>query len=134
MASYLPYGLRIGALKDYEGIRTMVCTGSNSKEVNIEAVSRLGYKPILRPLSDLTKEIEHDGQKFVPFEHINRVMIRQWSDSCERYIDAALDDMANIDNHILKCPFDMIQIFCKWHFDIFSLIDAGLAIDINTLP
>lgn len=24
------------------------------------------YKPILRPLSDLTKEIEHKGEKFVP--------------------------------------------------------------------
>lgn len=29
-----------------------------------------GIKPILRDLSDLTKEIEHDGEKFVPIERL----------------------------------------------------------------
>lgn len=84
-------------------------------------------KPILRPLSDLSKEIEHGGEKFVPIEKI-----------------IELDGMINISeinalgryiqNSGLKfVPFSIVEILVIWHFDIADLISKNQAIDINTL-
>ena len=32
-----------------------------------------------------------------------------------------------------ECNYFIYQKLCEWHFDIFGLIDAGLAVDINTV-
>ena len=71
LAPYLPYGLKlIGDIDnnpiDKYDISTdgWLCYITN----NGGGKGRIsGYKPILRPLSDLTKEIEINGNKFVPF-------------------------------------------------------------------
>ena len=83
-------------------------------------------KPILRPLTDLTKEIEVDGEKFVP---------SGWLD--EKYDTYAIHrQLMNIidDNRwINQCSWLLIQHFLEWHIDIYNLIPEKLAIDINTL-
>ena len=60
-------------------------------------------KPILRPLSDLTKPVLPDGK--IP-----------------------LVELAKIQNQL-----QLFQKLYEWHFDIFGLIEKGEAIDINTL-
>jgi hypothetical protein len=72
----------------------------------------------LRPLSDLTKEIELNGEKIIPIE-----VISAYSTEIELL-------------HDIKYGFISVMFWnmlLSWHFDIFGLIDAGLAIDINTV-
>lgn len=85
-------------------------------------------KPILRPLSDLVKVIECEGKYFIPYE------------------DSLLADSMDSNNDLkYLCVFEgdvtkyttisylLIKKLIKWHFDVFGLIENGLAIDINTL-
>lgn len=78
-------------------------------------------KPILRPLSDLTKEIEVNGEKFVPAEEMITHGFRNsfWYDLDEfdyRYL-YAMD----------------LEKLLEWHFDLFSLIENNLAINVNDI-
>lgn len=72
------------------------------------------HKPILRPLSDLTQVIKHNGEYFIPAQYIpfyeEDLMFNPFN---HRYISVA-------------------KLF-EWHFDVFGLIDGDLAIDINKL-
>lgn len=83
-------------------------------------------KPILRPLSDLTSEISHNDRTFVPYS----IILCQYNDQCFStnsagkilmYIDGSWRD-------VLEWPFDLVCQLISWHFDVFSLIPAGLAI------
>jgi hypothetical protein len=67
---------------------------------------------ICHPLSGLTKEIEHNGERFVPIEITG---IIDWEYGYE------------------KLPYWLIQKLFEWHFDVFGLIGSNLAIDINTI-
>ena len=83
-------------------------------------------KPILRPLSDLTKEIEHNGKKFVPIkvfaegiDYENNILM--YIQNTRRLI-MNFEHSLHVYNHLLE-----------WHFDVFSLIENNLAIDKNTV-
>lgn len=155
LAPYLPYGLKvqyIGSLDD-ENKRIesgYIKIGEIADIGNIEiryqspiiwmdfkrgyfGISIDQIKPILRPLSDLTKEIEHNGDKFIPLIRINNELQYDWKfdikDNC--FIDFGLDYKNRFDT--AELPFDVIQKFCEWHIDIFGLIPEGLAIDFNTI-
>lgn len=79
LAPYLPYG--IDAMFDGRIYGQIVGIDVSSLLYEIKVIEGfdnntpiykrwcvLDTKPILRPLSDLTKEIEHNGEKFVPIE------------------------------------------------------------------
>ena len=83
-------------------------------------------KPILRPLSDLTKEIEHNGEKFVPIVYLCNSELYGYSDL--RYMINS-----NNFNSIESLSFKSFNKIMEWHFDVFGLIEKGLAIDINTM-
>ena len=77
-------------------------------------------KPVLRPLSDLTKEINHRGDVFVPVDYF-------LGDDVDIILNAVqINDLSWI-------PYNLIKKLYSWHFDISGLIPAGLAIDVNTL-
>lgn len=83
-------------------------------------------KPILRPISDLTNEITHNGETFVPNE-------RMLSDlSVDRESILYLMKMFEVGIGY-QVEWQIIQKLHSWHFDTFGLIEAGLAIDINTI-
>lgn len=112
---YLPYGLRFeGKRKDWalfeSGIKILCPVDLDGRWEII--------KPILRPLSDLTKEIEVNGEKFVPQDKM-------------KHLD--LEWLINSDNLIMKTNYEDVLKLLEWHFDIFELIKDKLAIDINTL-
>lgn len=76
------------------------------------------FKPILHPLSDLTRQIEHNGEKFTPdwkLQHIGDKMYEGFP------------------YEVLKGRYCDVQKLLEWHFDIFGLIDKDLARDVNTL-
>ena len=88
-------------------------------------------KPILRPLSDLTKPIEHNGERFVPLEIIVAIALKEMD---IKESDAViLSRMIMYNDNIHKIPFWCIQKLIEWKFDIFNLIEKGEAIDVNTL-
>lgn len=81
-----------------------------------------GIKPILRPLSDLTKEIEINGDRFRPIEKLY---------GGDYYTKGMNDSISNYQH--LKNHYGFYSQLFEWHFDVFGLIDAGLAVDLNTL-
>jgi len=126
LAGYLPYGLK--TLTGWNNIEEII--GFKDETYFIKGGNVYAYgdiqdcKPILRPLSDLTKDIEVDGDKFEP--------IVELKSQCGIIIARELDNLVKYKNYG-DMPFWVIQKLYEWHFDIHNLIENGLAIDINTL-
>lgn len=124
LAPYLPYGLSLWHSYNKKSYPLVVHNGTVSMRggFNINEVINDNdeIKPILRPLSDLTKEVEVNGKKFVPIEGIKE---------SQRHLFFRED----IENPLEGLQYSEIQKLFEWHFDVFGLTEAGLAIDINTL-
>ncbi len=123
LAPYLPYGLQI-MNEQGTGVQTL----NNQSISHIILYNRIHkIKPILRPL-DLTKEIEHNGKRFVP--------VRYFEDNlgfCKEY-HSYIFRLKNIEYFKINyLPLIIIQKILEWHFDIFGLLDKNLAVDINTV-
>lgn len=94
-----------------------------------------GFTPILHPLSDLTKEIKHNGERFVPIKDIT-LNIDEYRDDPEKEYPNSEGYFFRLNNvwyKIDQLSYWRIQQLFEWHFDVFGLIDEDLAIDINTL-
>ena len=130
LAPYLPYGLKTkyflsDAIVLNEGqpeeLRDKLLTEDNIKFV------RNFCKPILRPLSDLTKEIEVNGEKF-------KADNKFWGFNSFKYYFNQFDKWESAFAYLnSRAPYGLVQVLFEWHFDVFGLIPQGLAIDINTL-
>lgn len=111
ICGYVPYGLKYL----YEG-NTIGDVRIQDYKTTIDSLLCLNFiiKPILRPMSDLTKEITHEGERFVPLLALDKLNCFPISntDKALRYYDK----------------------LNEWMFDYRNLISAGLAIDVNTLP
>ena len=125
LAPYLPYELKILNGKEYD-----IVNGIDNKTVislfrgHLENFTTIeNVKPILRPLSDLISliNIDFEDEKFKPID----VIIRKGG--CH----SAVALHVKIGKGTLG--FKYFDLLLQWHFDVFGLIDAGLAIDINTL-
>lgn len=137
IACYLPFDLQYKG--EYGGVSTMrkleYCrpynkeTDSFTDEIGVDGYFIQYIKPLLYPISCLTEEIEHNGERFVPIERVKDDMGNKWADVCEDWVSFLLDDIANADNIIQKCPHDMWEHFVSYHIDVFALIPAGLAVD-----
>lgn len=140
MAFSLPYGLIINVEKGVTEKtivgKVLLCSltdlranqfNCGYKHLQISGLVGMCYlsdcKPILRPLSDLTKEIEHGGEKFVPI----RLLRGHGS------IEFKCSFIFNNSISIYEVNFWIIQKLIEWHFDIAGLIEKGEAIDVNTL-
>lgn len=123
LAPYLPYGLKMR----FENItgREITLTGIHGGDGFAARISdgRYGYwldgcgfKPVLRPLSQLTQEIEHNGGRFVPYKKLG------W-ESGDMLISCVKSKTKK------DLPYrDAVKLF-EWGFDVFSLIPQGLAIE-----
>ncbi len=120
LAPYLPYELKF---KSSIGIRTL-----NLETINYwDTGYYLKLKPILRPLSDLDKEIDHNEEKFIPYDALKTIVSdEQWVKICETINEP-------IYTKVFDMPYWWVNKIYSWHFDVFGLIEEGLAIDINTL-
>lgn len=122
LAPYLPYGVKAKTKRSefiVVGAHDYTIFGDNENGEMEEYYEDV--KPILRPLSDLTKEIEHSGERFVSFEWISENL-----DYDEYSIDYYL-------NHTERLPYEIVQKLFEWHFDLFGLIEKGLAVSYNDL-
>jgi hypothetical protein len=93
------------------------------------------FRLIVHNLSYLTKEIEVNGEKFIPSVKLKDDLMREWSDT----LDSEYDEMMFWNysewetERVLQLPYVFVQKFFEWNLDVYGLIKAGLAIDINTL-
>jgi hypothetical protein len=72
----------------------------------------------LRPLSQLTTEIEVNGEKFVPIDRLEELYQQLGYDNYSYYF---------IMPYPKRLPYEIVQLLLSWHFDIFGLIDRNLA-------
>ena len=145
LAPYLPYGLKGICTEEFTGIETVYGISYYKDSSDIYLITSFDdldieyFKPILRPLSDLTKEIyyglstyvftglfeigDYDGCIF-EFEHGNIKTIK------------LLEYISKNNSHsdIDYLPHAVVSMMYEHHFDIHGLIEKGEAIDINTLP
>jgi hypothetical protein len=133
LAAYLPYGLKI---MHYNEVLTLQAISPINTRYKIgigeafQIMRRL--KPILRPLSDLNKKIIIDEKPRILINELCKIMERKFD------INTQLHQFCNlfIEQHEWCEPFDYIKFtsfFFEHHFDVFGLIDAGLAVDINNI-
>ena len=122
ISSYLPYKLKCSYIDtfgyDQIGILTSVDTDYG---IGIDHCYDKDYIPILRPLSDFTKEIEIEGKM---------IQLRYWvKRKCND--ELRIDPVVNIETW-RNISF-VNNLLLSLHFDIFGLIERGDAVDINAL-
>jgi hypothetical protein len=139
LAPYIPYRLK-GKSNQYDSIDLLLgiygtmghsltlCHRINNHNTCDYDCNVNEFKPILRPLSDLIKEIEVNGKKFVPAYrtqvHIN-----------DKYLPFTVNGRIVLENRIVTNTilYTDMQYLISLHFDVFGLIEKDLAIDINKL-
>jgi len=129
LAAYLPYGLKaVNEIRNF----TVEIKGLQTDNDVIHSLGKSPIKfikPILRNLSDLTKEIEVNGEKFCPYEKYNDDFGVH-----DDYLHEFQNEDGSFDvNDCKNLPQYVFYWLVSIHFDVFGLIPAGLAIDINTL-
>ena len=134
ICGYLPYGLRI--MRSPTNVPVVAELLDIRKDFTILGAGHIDtYRAVLRPMSDLTKEITHRGEKFVPMVELGEcanveIEVADFEFKRDKVIDVLF-------HNILSGERSSIIIFDKFHewmFDYRGLISAGLAIDVNTLP
>ncbi len=154
IAPYLPYDLKFTVTGSR--IDTLIGLSVNHVQFKLEdgsyhelldVINRVKKRPILRPLDDLSKEIENKGELFVPIDKLIEfiVPIRFKEDYTKSNYKTCCDSVRsdlksfvyaeNKEYGILSLTenlFIMGKLY-EWHFDVEGLIKQGLAIDINTL-
>jgi hypothetical protein len=142
IAPYLPYKLMVHNFlsgKQYELSVTSYIGDIQNKTESIKNVLAGISKPILRNMKDLMKEIEVNGEKFVPIEkfEIGDDSIADLTDtSTIEYNPGNIKLIASLQwiaEHnaifdLIFLPYGVIQKLFEWHFDVFGLIEKGLAI------
>lgn len=125
LAPYLPYELQLYGASDIWVMRSLgveeicIANGLHTQTLSFDDCLT-DYSPMLRPMSSLTKEVEVNGKKFIPIEEIKESQHH-------------LFFREDIENPLEGVQYLEIQKLFEWHFDVFGLIEVGLAIDINTL-
>lgn len=133
LAMSLPYGLKLFN-KNCEHKRMYEMDGLfTPNAVHCKETNRVDYfhceiMPILRPLSDLVREIEHNGEKFIPIDRLNFLYDYTKIGYLYRYTTEYLNEV-----DWQSEPFEIVKKLIEWHFDIANLIPKGEAIDLNTL-
>ncbi|MGV0847411.1 hypothetical protein ACTS9T_12695 [Empedobacter falsenii] len=148
LAPYLAYELKcclMGAKDEKENPLSFLVEGASKEFVEVWSKKTITDQwtyedvfPILRPLSDLTKEINYrfstyaftylfeigdcDGCVF-EFEHGNIKTIKSL-ENISKY---------NSYNDINYLPNAVVNMMYEYHFDVFGLIEQGLAINFNDL-
>lgn len=131
LAGYLPYGLKTINNDNSEIMQLGGLSGDTAELLQIKGLGteeeycRLSgfdeFKPILRPLSDLTNEdtIAIHGLGSIELELIN---IEEWTEELINEIQTGQ-----------KFKLSQFEYLYSKHFDIHGLIPQNLAIDKNTL-
>ena len=147
MAISLPFGLK-AIYTPFDEPDSVVEFGSSRYSMMLN--KEYNYKPILRPISDLIVEIDHNMEVFVPLYKLVDPENTEWSKlaaieynpfpkipNYSPYYKVHHDTLGEVisvnPRNILVLPFHLVCKLVEWHFDICGLIEKGEAIDVNTL-
>ena len=136
LAPYLPYGLKLKYVDRnvVQSTGIMKSISHNDCEtyptrvgINYQGEEHIWMlRPMLRPLSLLSDEIEHNGERFVPIDWLeDKYYTLSLHKECERLME---DDGHKWFNHI---SYLLASHLLEWHFDVFGLIPAGLATELS---
>lgn len=157
LAAYLPYKTKVQRNNFEKSIIELTIE-------NLQMILSNSDKLVLRPLSDLTKEIEVNSARFIPMLKLAEIGITDNEGItflCEnnfisnfgfaRYgIKILVHNELNYFNFMteeisfyyenqhgqhdsIDNQYQLFQKLLEWHFDIFGLIEKGLAVDYNTI-
>jgi hypothetical protein len=131
MAMSLPYGLKCQRKNGFLGISRIdhylykyISDSENDPQLE-------KFNLILRPISDLTKTIEHNGEKFIPIRMLENTHGIEYLKKYLREQDSPNIYGKHFNTYELK--FGALSKLIKLHFDVYSLIEKGEAIDVNSL-
>ena len=122
LAPYLPYGLKcinIGNKVVRELVHELGHDSEIKRKIGLTMILGTSHinKPILRPLSDFVKDEFHEQLGEIHLLHDETIIA--WS---------VFDGESLLSN---KMDYSFYEWLFKNHFDVFGLIEKGLAIDIN---
>jgi hypothetical protein len=123
LVPYLPYGLKCEVISLNPFNKKTILSLTSIVNIDWERLS-FAIKPILRPMSEITVDFfkENIDEDIVDFlincepEH-NHFSV----EVCDKFIGWT------------AISYEEYQLFFKNHFDVFGLIQKGLAIDINLI-
>lgn len=153
LAPYLPYGLiiKVGNIS----VAELTTDFTDHDHIKVSPVLSVeAYQPILRPLSDLTKEITHKGEVFVPMQklldiingpdadtfsqegryHILTANYEKWAFGYKNGFGFYFN--SNGSGWDLDYVIPQLEFFNKlheWMFDTNGLIESELAISVHDL-
>jgi len=146
-AAYLPYDVKVqstitGTIFTLKGLndRNQLTSYGDWCYASFDSA-----KLILHPFSDLTKEIEVNGERFIPSDVLKSELLNQenlvfeesvygWSGFIDQNDNEKYHIPIYMCNEIMgECHYFIYQKLIEWHFDLFSLIENNLAVDINTV-
>lgn len=119
LAPYLPYKLNL--LYSDGSIRELLY-------LDISGIIPV-FKPILRHFSDLSIEINVNGERFVP----KHLLIDKYDLKFDEEDDFFLDYYCIGETDSPWTGYAIIQQLIQWHFDVYGLIEKDLAVDINQI-
>lgn len=132
LAHYLPYEA-VGRLSKV-GSDKFVERRINGRLISFlfdNELEEFEFKPILRPMSDIANEITINGGKATPGYELSQMIDDEGLGYNDQYMNYSTGKYEIVD------PFNQPQLIFEqlvaWNFDVFGLIHAGLAIDINSL-
>lgn len=111
-------------------------------------IALAGYKPVLRPMSDLCEEITergyNDGKPFVPMVELAKIRMPQYTTfeliydrrmvECIKKNPNGLSWVAAYAFYAQYSGYMEIDLIHRLHLDYRDLIDAGMAVSVHDLP
>ncbi len=82
----------------------------------------LDYSIMKRPLHQLTTEIEHNGEKFVPMDRLEELYQQLGYDRYSIYF---------VMSHPKRMPYEIVEYLLSLYFDIDGFIKKKLAIELK---
>ena len=126
IAPYLPYGLSVITDDELES-KVSIVDAKNDMLYILNYHYKLNWvKPLLRPISDLFK-----GSKTAIKEIIELNDSYDYNNSFTEVYDSNEDYYLDF-NNAKTLPYQVVEILFKYHFDVFGLIEKGLAQPLKT--
>jgi hypothetical protein len=124
LAPYLPYGINVQWIREDD--KELIIQDLTISDYNF-LIRRKYAKPILKTISELDNLIKNEFKKYDRIKECDMEIINLF---CYENTNA---NEPLVDLDLNKLPYECVEYIFKNHYDFFGLIDAGLAIDINTL-
>ncbi|MGM1427938.1 hypothetical protein ACS126_01680 [Sphingobacterium lactis] len=140
LAPYLPYKLKVKTrvgdkILEMMSLSTVTHKGQICIETYDGTFGDMWFKPLLRPLSSLTEEIEHNGERFVPKDRLRKISgafepEEEFKNTFTIHmVDGFVTGFSALCMHV-----NQLELFNKlheWHFDTANLLGRGLALPID---